>query len=138
MRQTVTVISRQGDRATVAYDRPTACHGDCQKCQGGCGSTAARERVTVVAQNPIGAAPGDRVVIEAQGAKVAWAIALVYVLPLVLFFLGYALGSIWHYPTALSLLGFLLGLLGAIAVSQHQTRTRTQIAFQIVAFARET
>ena len=61
MRQTVTVLSLDGNKAKVAYDRPTACHNDCSRCEGGCGAMAAKERVVVTADNPIGARAGDRV-----------------------------------------------------------------------------
>ena len=47
---------------------------------------AAKERVTVQAENLIGAEPGDRVVIEAAGCQVFSAILLVYALPIILFF----------------------------------------------------
>lgn len=136
MRQTVTVTAVSGQYAMVAYDRPTACHGDCSQCAGGCGSMAARERVTVQARNTIGAAPGDRVVIDAAAKQVFSAILLVYALPVVLFFLGYALGeALWAAGVAAGVLGFFLGVLVAVLVSRRKTRTGREIQFAIVSFA---
>lgn len=136
MRQTVTVISVSGSSASVAYDRPTACHGDCSHCAGGCGSMAAKERIVVKAENRIGAVPGDRVVIEAAAKSVFSAILLVYVMPILLFFVGYfvaeALGAAGSLP---GVLGFFLGLGIAVVVSRRKTKTGREIQFQIVSFA---
>ena len=136
MRQTVTVTSISGRRATVSYDRPTACHGDCSKCAGGCGSMAAKECVVVQADNRIGAKVGDRVVIEAASAQVFSAILLVYALPVLLFFAGYFLGEWLSLGGSLvGVLGFFLGLLAAVLVSRRKTRTGNEIQFDIVSFA---
>ena len=89
MKQKVMVISVRDGMAQVQYHRPTACHGDCSKCAGGCGSMAAQEEMIVSAENLIGAHPGDSVWIEGETRKVVWAVALVYVIPVLLFFIGY-------------------------------------------------
>lgn len=136
MRQTVTVISASGGQATVAYDRPTACHGDCSKCAGGCGSMAAKERVIVQAANPIGAGTGDRVIIEAASAQVFSAIFLVYALPVLLFFLGYFGGErLLGTGIVPGIAGFCAGLLTAVLVSRRQSKTGSEIKFQIVSYA---
>lgn len=137
MRQTVVVAAISGDEATVLYDRPTACHGDCTKCAGGCGSMAAKEQVVVQARNLIGAKVGDRVVIEAATSQVYSAVFLVYALPVLLFFLGYFLGE--HYAQTgglVGIAGFVLGLVIAVLVSRRKSRTGTEIKFQVVSFAR--
>ena len=136
MRQTVTVLSVGAGTARVAYDRPTACHNDCSHCEGGCGATAAKERVVVTAENPIGAGPGDRVIMEADSRAVYSAVFLVYVLPVVLFFTGYFGGEALGAPGALiGVLGFFLGLGLAVAASRRMTRRGREIRFRIVAFA---
>lgn len=134
MTQTVTVLSVHGTTAKVIHNRPTACHGDCDHCAGGCGAMAAKERIIVEAQNLIGAKPGDRVLIEGSTQKVATAIMVVYVLPLLLFFLGYFL-PFGILPELAAILGFLLGLGIAVLVSWQQKRKGTQIQFQITAYA---
>lgn len=135
MKQTVTVTAVSGGQATVAYDRPTACHGDCGHCAGGCSAMAAKERVMVQAENLIGAKPGDRVVIEAAGSQVFSAIFLVYALPVVLFFLGYWLGGMMGCAVPVSIGGFFIGLLAAVLVSRRKTRLGREIAFRIVSYA---
>lgn len=92
--------------AQVVLVRESACSGDCHKCSG-CG--AAKETVTVIARNPIGASVGDMVHVEAASGPVLAAAAVLYIVPLAFFLAGYAIGNIWN-------LGALLGCL-AFAVS---------------------
>lgn len=96
--------------ATVFLQRESACSGDCHKCSG-CG--AAKEVMIFEARNPIGAQRGDLVVIESKTGPVMKAVGVFYVLPLVLFFLGFFLGDIWGMGTLAGSLGFL----GAIALA---------------------
>ena len=135
MRQTVTVLSVSDGVTRVVYDRPTACHNDCARCEGGCGAMAAKERVVVTAENLIGARPGDRVTVETDTKAVYSAILLVYALPIALFFAGYfggeALG--WRGASAGGI-GFLLGLAAAVLVSRSRTRQGRTIKFRIVAY----
>jgi sigma-E factor negative regulatory protein RseC len=77
--------------ATVIHVRQSACSGDCHKCSG-CG--AQQETLELTARNPIGAKPGDLVVMEAETGPVLKAAAVLYLLPLGLFFLGYLLGQV--------------------------------------------
>ena len=104
MEQIVRVRRLCGEgRAEVIRIRESACSGECHKCSG-CG--AAKETVIVEADNPIGARPGDLVRIQSDNKSVMSAVAVFYVLPIVLFFLGYALGA------ALGLSGGVTGCLG--------------------------
>lgn len=136
MRQTVTVVSVSGNSAKVTFDRPTACHGDCSHCAGGCSSLAAKEQVIVTAENLIGAKPGDRVTIESAAKSVFSAILLVYALPIILFFCGYFIGEMLSTSgSLLGILGFFLGLGAAVLVSRWKTKTGKEIQFQIVGFA---
>ena len=92
-------------RADIFLVRESACSGDCHKCSG-CG--AAKEVMIVQAQNPIGAGRGDLVTLETKTGPVMKAVGVFYVLPLVFFFGGYMLGSLWN-------LGGLMGCLGFVA-----------------------
>ena len=133
MKQIVTVTAVSDTTATVSYDRPTACHGDCSHCAGGCGEMAAKERITVQAENLIGAAPGDRVIIETESGHVFSAIFLVYALPVVLFFLGYFLLAGRGLGALGGGVGFLLGLAAAVVLSRG--KFGKSLRFRIVAFA---
>lgn len=86
--------------ALVIRIRESACSGDCHKCSG-CG--AAQEAIVFEADNPIGAKPGDLVNVRSETGPVLKAAAVLYILPLVLFFAGYAAGA------ALGLSGALFG-----------------------------
>ena len=76
--------------AQVLLIRESACSGDCHKCSG-CG--AAKETLLVTAVNPIRADRGDLVTIRSESGPVLKAAAVLYMMPLVLFFLGYGLGA---------------------------------------------
>ena len=135
MKQKVMVLSTSGNMARVSYRRPTACHGDCSKCAGGCGSMAAKEEIIVSAENLIGAKTGDSVYIEGETKKVAWAIVVVYVIPVVLFLAGYFLGQQWGYGNLIGVLGFFLGLALAVLESRRQKKRGQEIRYQIVSYA---
>ena len=135
MKQKVMVLSTNGETAKVQYHRPTACHGDCSKCAGGCGAMAAQEEIVVTAQNLIGARVGDAVYIEGETKKVAWAILLVYVMPVVLFLIGYFLGQQWGHGNLIGILGFFLGLVLAMLESRQQKKRGQEIQYRIVSFA---
>ena len=106
--------------ATVVHIRQSACSGDCHKCSG-CG--AAQETITLIAQNPIGAPVGARVKVESATAPVLKAAAVLYLLPLVLFFLGYLLGVVfWGAGGLFGGLGFLLGIAAVIAYDRRMAK----------------
>lgn len=75
--------------AQVIHVRQSACSGDCHKCAG-CG--AAQETLVLTAKNPIGAKPGQMVTVESASGAVLAGAAVLYLLPLVLFFAGYLIG----------------------------------------------
>ena len=97
--------------ARVLHIRQSACSGDCHKCSG-CG--AVQESMLFTANNPIGARPGDVVVVEAKTGPVLAAAAMLYVLPLVLFFVGCILGTLWNQMLLTGGVGFVLGIVLAV------------------------
>ncbi len=58
------------------------------------------------AKNGVGAQPGDKVVVESSTKKLFGVIALVYVLPVIFFLLGYflteGLAESWRYAIAIA------------------------------------
>lgn len=113
--------------ATVMVIRESACSGDCHKCSG-CG--AAKEAVMVEAGNPISARPGEMVYIRSETGPVLKAAAVLYMVPLVLFFLAYALGEwFWGRGGWCSALGAALGVGLAVLydrrVVKHQNTVYT-------------
>ena len=114
MEQTVRVRQVfENGTAQVVHVRQSACSGDCHKCSG-CG--AAKETLLLTAQNPIGAQPGELVKISSATAPVLGAAAVLYLLPLVLFFAGYLVKA-W-----VGGLGFVLGI--GVAVVYDRTVAR--------------
>ena len=133
MEQLVRVRQTHDDgTAAVIHIRESACSGDCHKCSG-CG--AAKEAVVFTADNPIGAKRGDLVKVESSTAPVLKAAVVLYVLPLVLFFLGYWLGTL---PGAFGALGGVLGfVLGVVIVVAYDRLVvnKANIRYTITAFA---
>ena len=94
--------------ALVFHVRESACSGDCHKCSG-CG--AAKETIFLKANNPIGAARGDLVRLESASGPVLKAAAVLYLLPMVLFFAGYAAGdALWNRGALAGCLAFVLSI----------------------------
>ena len=113
MQQTVKVIKCNEDgTAQVACLRQSACSGDCHKCSG-CG--AVEQTMLFEARNPIGAKPGELVVVESQSGPVLKAAAVLYMLPLVLFIAGYLLGMQWKLGGLIGALTFALSIGIAVA-----------------------
>ena len=133
MEQLVRVREIYGDgTAAVLHVRESACSGDCHKCSG-CG--AAKEAVVFTADNPIGAKPGDLVRVESSTAPVLKAAAVLYVLPLVLFFLGYYLGTLpGNFGALGGGLGFVLGV-GAVVGYDRLVVKNANLRYTITAFA---
>lgn len=94
--------------AQVLHIRQSACSGDCHKCSG-CG--AAQEALLFTAQNPIGAKPGELVVVSSGSGPVLAAAAVLYLLPILLFFLGYGAGAVlWSKGAITGCIAFALGI----------------------------
>ncbi len=78
------------EKAEVEVLRGTACGDDCGSCE----VCHYASKIRVEARNAIGAAVGDRVEIETATSRVLGAAVLVYVVPFVLFFIGYAIAAL--------------------------------------------
>ena len=130
MEQTVRVRQTHEDgTATVVHVRQSACSGDCHKCSG-CG--AAKETVIFRADNPLGARPGDLVVVKSETKTVMKAIGIFYVIPLVLFFLGYALGHwLWGLGGLLGGIGFAAGIALAV-VYDRKVAQKENVTYTII------
>ena len=135
MEQLVRVKETYDDgTALVLLVRESACSGDCHKCSG-CG--AAKETLLVTAQNPIRAAKGDLVSIRSESGPVLKAAAVLYMMPLVLFFLGYALGDALAIAGALmGTVGFALGI-GLVVAYDRWFAKEVDTVYTITAYAGE-
>ena len=133
MEQIVRVKETNADgTAQVIHIRESACSGDCHKCSG-CG--AAKETLVFTAQNPIRADRGALVVVKSETGPVLKAAAVLYVMPLLLFFLGYALGAALGISGGLmGVLGFALGVVLVIVYDYRFAKT-TETVYTITGYA---
>ena len=88
----IATVSRiiDSNYAEISVPRKSACGHDCEECAG-CGMTGAA--IYATAKNPVGAQPGQKVVVESSTKKLLGVVALVYLLPVVFFLLGYFLSE---------------------------------------------
>lgn len=134
MEQIVRVKERHNDgTATVILQRESACSGDCHKCSG-CG--AAKEFMIFEAQNPIGAGKGDLVVIRSETGPVMKAVGVFYVLPLLLFFLGFFIGDQFGMGPLIGCVGFVLAIVLSVAYDRKVAKKENTV-HTIIGYAGE-
>lgn len=123
-------------RAEVAVKRQSACGHDCSKCGGGCSELMVSSTVAVMAANPVRAMPGDMVRVESSTGGILKAAVVVYLVPFILFFLGYficaALQLSGGISAAVGAIGFAVGVLLAVLLDRQVRRSRS-ITFCITA-----
>lgn len=117
--------------AQLAVVRESACSGDCHKCSG-CG--AAQETVLFEAENPIGAGVGDVVIVRSESGPVLRSAVVLYMMPLVLFFLGYALGSLWGLGALVGCLAFAASI-ALVVVYDRKVQAKMKTVYTITGFA---
>lgn len=121
----------------VKVRRTSACASahNCGSCDH-CSFMENAPEITVVAEDPHGAKVGDTVTVETASARVLGAAALLYIVPLVLFFLGYFIGGSLGWTEGGAIIlgggGFLLGLLGAFVLDRRMKK-RDNVTFKVVA-----
>ena len=132
MQQKVKVLTVSADAtAQVMHIRQSACSGDCHKCSG-CG--AVEEKLIFTAHNPIGAGPGDVVVVATETVPVLKAAAMLYMLPLVLFFAGYLLGARWNVGVLTGGVLFALSIVLCVLYDRRAARKHKNV-FTITGYA---
>lgn len=126
MTQTVRVQKLFEDgTAQVILVRQSACSGDCHQCSG-CG--AAQETLLLTAKNPIGARAGELVVIESQSGPVLAAAAVLYMVPLMLFFVGYLMGSLlWSNGPLIGCIAFGFGIVASVLYDRLVVKKRKTV-----------
>ena len=118
------------DKAEVEVLRGTACGGDCGSCE----TCHYASKIRVEATNDIGAQIGDRVEIEARTSRVLGAAVLVYVVPFVLFFIGYAIAAALDFGEGLRMLiSFAAFALGFVVVTiVGRSHRKNPITYNII------
>lgn len=114
--------------AKISVPRKSACGHDCEDCAG-CGVTGAAVRAR--AKNDVGARPGQKVLVESSTKKLLGVVAVVYLLPVVFFLLGYflsdGLGESVRYLIAVgaAALSFIPSVVYDRYARRHETLTYT-------------
>ena len=120
-----------GGYAEISVPRKTACGHDCEECAG-CGMTGAA--IKARAKNDPNAQPGEKVVVESSTKRLLGVMLLVYLLPVLCFFVGYfATGALSSEGLryAIAIAAFLLGLVPAVVCDRRMKRTGA-LTFTIV------
>ena len=126
------LVSNSDGTAQAVHVRESACSGDCHKCSG-CG--AAKETIFLTVRNGIGARAGDVVRIESASGPVLMGAAVFYVIPMVLFFLGFFLGdSLWNIGVAAGCVGFGLGI-GLAVVYDRLVARKQKTEYTVIGYA---
>ena len=113
------------DHAEISVPRKSACGHDCEECAG-CGVSGAA--VHAKAANPIGALPGQKVVVESSTQKMLGIVAFVYLIPVALFLAGYLLAALVTVSVAvqytIAIAAFLAGI-GFAVLYDRRLRNNT-------------
>ena len=111
---------RDDGLAEVVVERLGICGGDCNGCEG----CKYDHLMKSVVQNPIGANRGQHVMIETPTSGVVKGAFVLYVLPIVMLILGYALGALLSLSESYCILAAfaaaLVGIVIAIIVSKKR------------------
>ena len=121
----------RGGRAEISVPRKSACGHDCESCSG-CGMQGSSTHA--VALNPIGAQAGQKVVVESSTKRLLGVMILVYLLPILCFFVGYfATGALASEGLryAIAIAAFLIGIIPAVVCDRHMKSTGA-LTFTIV------
>ena len=120
-----------GGYAEISVPRKSACGHDCEECAG-CGVTGTA--VEARAANPIGAEPGQKVVVQSDTQKMLGIVAMVYLIPVVLFLACYLGTMLLVSPSAAGIaggVGFAAGI-GIAVLYDRRLRRQGGLRFTIV------
>ena len=120
------------NHAEISVPRKSACGHDCEECAG-CGVSGAAVHAKAV--NPIGALPGQKVVVESSTQKMLGIVTFVYLIPVVLFLVGYLLAALVTASVAIqytiAIAAFLVGI-GFAVLYDRRLKAKGGITFTIV------
>ena len=128
------VVTRLLDNglAEVAVERGTACGGHCS----GCGECVYSKHILVPAENKIYAKPGENVVIESETGVIMQTALLIYMVPVVMLFLGYGLGALLRQGQGRCIAISLLFCAAGVGLVALLGRRHKKIDYQITGYKR--
>ena len=110
---------REDGLAEVVVERLGICGGDCEGCDG----CQYENLMKSVVHNPVGAQRGQQVMIETPTAGVVKGALIIYILPVIMMILGYALGALLSFAEGgcilLCFVFLAVGVLIAMALSKR-------------------
>ncbi len=133
MLQMATVISvSHNGTAQVSVKRASACGHDCTSC-GACGIMD--KPLVIDVENTIGAAVGDTVEIESESKKILYLASIVYLVPILMFFVLYFLSFSLNASDLISFIfggiGFVFGVFFAVAANRREAKNQS-VEYKIV------
>lgn len=126
----VTKVLKNG-MAEVVVSRGTACGSNCGNCE----SCAFQNELKAFAKNTINAKQGEKVVIETLSSRIFSAAFLLYIVPIIMLFIGYAVAAHYNLNEGLSILvsfGFFAVAVALVVVYQRISKKKNPIKFEII------
>ncbi len=117
--------------AEVAVTRGTACGSNCGNCE----SCAFQNELKAIAKNTVNAMQGEKVVIESMSSRIFGAAFLLYIVPFIALFIGYAIAAVNSLPEGKCIIVSIAAFLVAVAVVviyQRINKRKKPITFEIV------
>lgn len=135
MRQKAVVLETYGERAKIKVLRSSMCEGCTKKADGhtcACGELLGANRVMIAeAENKVNAVSGDAVEIETESSVVLGYAALVFLVPVLLFFLGYSFAQACteaeYVPWIVGLCCFFLSFIPILVLEKRKQKMTPQI-----------
>lgn len=116
--------------AEVAVTRGTACGSNCGNCE----SCAFQNELKAIAKNSVHATQGEKVVIESVSSRIFSAAFLLYIVPFIALFIGYAVAATNSLTEGLCILvsfGFFLVAVAIVVIYQRINKRKKPITFEI-------
>lgn len=117
--------------AEVVVSRGTACGSNCGNCE----SCMFQNEIKTLAKNSINARPGEKVEIETVSSRIYGAAFLVYIVPFIAFFIGYAIAAAIGLGEQgcmlMSIATFLLAV-ATVVFTQRINKNKKPITYEII------
>lgn len=117
--------------AEVVVSRGTACGSNCGNCE----SCVFQSELKAFAKNTVNAKRGEKVVIETVSSRIFGAALLLYIVPIVMLFIGYLVAAHYNLSEGLSILvsfGFFAVAVALVVIYQRISKSKNPIKFEIV------
>ena len=116
--------------AEVAVTRGTACGSNCGNCE----SCAFQNELKAIAKNSVHAVQGEKVIIESVSSRIFSAAFLLYIVPFIALFIGYAVAAANSLAEGMCILvsfGFFLVAVAIVVIYQRINKRKKPITFEI-------